>query len=134
MFLKFLMKYLNGKYYVEVNQKKYLNTPMVYNVSQKQKEPKSVGVHYHDISDAQAARNQKVIKNENDESEVKPNPKGKSNKKQKIAEKPKLDIECPLCRNRNWIEFDSTFEFDINKQKHQIDEKKLGKMRFFLRD
>ena len=75
----------------------------------------------------QIRKNQKVIENQNDELEVKPYPK---TKKRKINEKPKVDIECPSCKQRSWIEFDKSYfcqnsEFIVNKQKHKRDEKVL---------
>ena len=51
----------------------------------------------------------------------------------------KTDIECPSCKNHNWIELDkgyfcSNCEENINKLKQQIDKKYLKKLKKSLRD
>ena len=45
---------------------------------------------------------------------------------------------CPICKQKNWIDFDIDYvcgtdecEFNINKQKHQIDKKVLRQRRNF---
>ena len=79
----------------------------------------------------------KFKKNQNDGIEVNFYPKHKV--KQKV-EKPKIDKQCPQCKQSNWIEFDrrkycSICEQIIKKQKHKIDKKKyLDGIRNFLRD
>ena len=73
------------------------------------------------------AKNQKVIKNDNDQLIVKSYPK----KKQPIIHQPKFkQPNCPFCKQNNWLEFDKGYccknsEYIINKQKHQIDKKKV---------
>ena len=65
----------------------------------------------------------------NIELEVKSFPKPEANKKQKI-EMPKIDVECPSCKQRHWIEFDKgqqgwNCDIIIKKQKHQVDTKAI---------
>ena len=67
-------------------------------------------------------RNQKVIKNDNDQLIVKNYPKNKN--KQSIIQQQLPN--CPSCKRNNWLEFDKGYycrncEYIINKQKHQID-------------
>ena len=70
-------------------------------------------------------KNQKVIKNENDELIVKNYPKKYLPTQQQ--QKFKLP-DCPSCKRNNWLEFYKGYycqncEYFINKQKHQIDRK-----------
>ena len=78
-------------------------------------------------------KNQKVIKNDNDELIVKNYPKNKQPIIQQQKFKPP---NCPSCKLNNWLEFDTGYyckncEYIINKQKHQIDEKVLRQDRNF---
>ena len=80
---------------------------------------------YQVQNDTKIRRNQKVIKNDNDQLIVKTYPK---NKKQSIIQQ-KLP-NCPSCKRNTWIEFDKGYyctncEYIINKQKHQIDKQVL---------
>ena len=73
-------------------------------------------------------KNQKVIKTVNDELIVKNYPQ----KKQTVIQKSKLKLlNCPSCKRNNWVENDKGWfcqicEYNINKQKHQIDKMVLG--------
>ena len=70
-------------------------------------------------------KNQKAIKNDNDELIVKNYPK----KKQPIQQQPKnKPPNCPSCTRKNWLEVDKGYycqncEIIIDKPKHQIDKK-----------
>ena len=56
--------------------------------------------------ETQSSKNQKVIKNLNDELEVKSYPIRKSIEKEKV-EKPKINLPfCPWCNLKNWFDFD----------------------------
>ena len=77
-------------------------------------------------------RNQKVIKNDNDQLVVKNYPKNKN--KQPIIQKQLPN--CPSCKRNNWLEFDKGYyckkcEYTIKKQKHQVDKKVLRQDRDF---
>ena len=78
-------------------------------------------------NETQIRRNQKVIKNDNDELIVKNYPKNK----QPIIQQQKFKLpNCPSCKQNTWLEFDKGYyctncEYIINKQKHQIDKKVL---------
>ena len=119
------MKYLNGEYYVEVKDKRFLIHPTENIILRKGDEPKSLRTQYQIQNETQIRKNQKVIKNDNDELIVKNYPKNKN--KQPIFQQPKLP-NCPSCKQNNWLEFDKCYycrncEYIINKQKHQIDKK-----------
>ena len=54
----------------------------------------------------------------------------KENQTKNLIEKPKIDVEYPSCKQRNWIEFDKGYycpncENFFNRPKHQIGEKVL---------
>ena len=80
-------------------------------------------------------KNQKVIKNDNDELVVKNYPKNKNN--EPIIQQQKLKPpNCPTCKQNNWFEFDKGYyctncEYIINKPRHQIDKKVLRQDRDF---
>ena len=117
------MKYLDGKYYVEVKDKRYLIHPTENIILRKRDPPTSLRTQYQIQNDTQIRKNQKVIKDNNGELIVKNYPK----KKQPIIQKPKFQPpNCPTCKQNNWLEFDKGYyctncEYIINKQKHQID-------------
>ena len=78
-------------------------------------------------------KNQKVIRNDNNELIVKNYPKNKQPIIQQQKFKPP---HCPSCKQNNWLVFDKCYyckncEFIINKQKHQIDKKVLRQERDF---
>ena len=118
------MKYLNGEYYVEVKDKRYQIHPTENIIFRKRDPPKSLRTQYQVQNETQIRRNQKVIKNDNDELVVKNYPKNKN--KQPIIQKQLPN--CPNCKQNTWLEFDKGFycqncEYIINKQKHEIDKK-----------
>ena len=125
------MKYLNGEYYVEVKDHRYKFHPTENIILRKRDPPKALRTQYQVQNDTQIRRNQKVIKNDNDQLIVKNYPKNK----QPIIQQPKLP-NCPSCKLNNWLESDKGYyckncEFIINKQKHQIDKKVLRQGRDF---
>ena len=86
---------------------------------------------YQVQNETQIRRNQKVIKNENNQLIVKNYPKNK----QPIIQEQEIklpSINCAQCGRRLWKKIDRGFychgcEYIINKQKHQIDKKVLRK-------
>ena len=77
-------------------------------------------------------RNQKVIKNDNDQLVVKNYTKNKN--KQPIIQQQLPN--CPSCKRNNWLEFDKGYyckhcEYIINKQRHQIDKQVSRKDKVF---
>ena len=91
-------------------------------------EPKSLRTQYQIQNETKIRRNQKVIKNDNNQLEVKKFPKSKN--KQTIQQQKFKPLNCPSCKRNNWFEFDKGFycencEYIINKQKHQINKKVL---------
>ena len=99
------MKYLNGKYYVKVKDKSVYHSSRGGRNSKRTETTKifenSISYYYYYTIKEKS----KNFQNENDELGVKFYPKRK--KKQKF-EKPKLDVECPICRSRKWIDFDKS--------------------------
>ena len=65
------MKYLSGQYYVEVKDKRYRIHPTENIILRKRDSPQSIRTQYHVRNETQIRRNQKVIKNDNDQSVVK---------------------------------------------------------------
>ena len=123
------MKYLNGDYYVEVKDHRYKIHPTENIILRKRDPPKSLRTQYQVQNETQIRRNQKVIKNDNDQLMVKNYPKNKN--KQPIIQQRKIKPpNCPNCKQNTWLEFDKGYyctncENIINKQKHQIDKKVL---------
>ena len=119
------MKYLNGEYYVEVKDHRYKIHPTENNIFRKRNPPTTLGTQYQVQNETQIRRNQKVIKNENDQLIV----KNYSKNKQPIIQQQKFKPpNCPSCKQNIWLEFDKGYyctncEYIINKQKHQIDKK-----------
>ena len=118
------MKYLNDNYYVEVKDKRFLIHPTENIILRLRDPPKSLRTQYQVQNETQIRKNQKVIKNDNDELIVKNYPKNKN--KQPIIQKQLPN--CPSCKQNTWLEFDKGYyctncEYIINKQKHEIDKK-----------
>ena len=118
------MKYLNGEYFVEVKDHRYKIHPTENIILRKREEPKSLRTQYQVQNETRIRRNQKVIKNDNDQLVVKNYPKNK----QPIIQKQLPN--CPSCKQNDWLEFDKGYycqncEYIINKQKHQIDKQVL---------
>ena len=117
------MKYLNGEFYVEVKSYRYKIHPTEKTILRKQVEPKSLRTQYQVQNGTQIRRNQKVIKNDNDELTV----KNHSRNKQPIQQQQKLKPpNCPSCKRNIRSKFDKSYkcrncEYKIDKQKHQID-------------
>ena len=126
------MKYLNGENYVEVKGDRYKIHPTEKIILSKRDEPKSVRSQYQVQNETQIRKNQKVIKNDNNQLIVNNYPKNKN-------EQPIIQQQlpnCPSCERNNWLELDKGYyckncEFIINKQKHQIDKNILRQDRNF---
>ena len=124
------MKYINGEYYVEVKDHRYKIHQTENIILRKRDEPKSLRTQYQVQNDTRIRKNQKVIKNDNDQLIVKNYPKNKQpNIQQQLP-------NCPSCKQNIWFEFDKSYyctncEFIINKQKHQIDKNLLRQDRDF---
>ena len=69
------MKYLNGEYYVEVKDHRYRIHPTENNILRKRDPPKSLRTQYQVQNETQIRKNQKVIKNYNNQLVVKNYPK-----------------------------------------------------------
>ena len=124
------MKYLNGENYVEVKDHRYKNHPTENIILRKRDPPTSLRTQYQIKNEIKLRRNQKVIKNDNDQLIVKNYPKNK----QPIIQQQLPN--CPSCKRNNWSEFDKGYyckncEFNINKQKHQIDKNTFRQDRDF---
>ena len=84
------MKFLNGNYYVEVKDHRYRIHPTENVILRFRDEPKSLRTQYQVQNNTQIRKNQKVIKNENDEIIVEKYPKNKQPIIQQPKFKPKL--------------------------------------------
>ena len=123
------MKYLNGEYYVEVKDHRYRIHPTEIITLRKREPPTSLRTQYQVQNETQIRRNQKVIKNDNNQL-VKNYPKIN----QPIIQKQLPN--CPSCKRNIWLEFEKGYycrncEYIINKQKHQIDKKILRQEKDF---
>ena len=121
------MKYLNDEYCVEDKDHRYKIHPTENIILRKRNPPQSLRTQYQVQNETQIRKNQKVIKNDNNELLVKNYPKNKPPIIQQSKFKPP---NCLKCKRHNWLEFYMGFycqncEYNINKQKHQIDKKVL---------
>ena len=121
------MKYLNGEYHVEVKDHRYKIHPIENIILRKRDPPSSLRTQYQVQNETKIRRNQKVIKNDNDQLVVKNYPKNEQPIIQQQKFKPP---NCPSCKQNIWLELDKGYycinwEYIINKQKHQIDKKVL---------
>ena len=71
------MKYLNGNYYVEVKDHRYIIHPTENIILRKRDPPTSLRTQYQVQNETQIRKNQKVIKNDNNQIIVKSYPKNK---------------------------------------------------------
>ena len=130
------MKYLDGDYYVELKDHRYKIHQTENIILRKRNPPTSLRTQYQVQNETHIRKNEKVIRNDNDELIVKNYPK----KKQPTQQQPKFKLpNCPRCKRNNWLEFNKGFycqncEYIIDKPKHQIDRKFVDKIRFFLVD
>ena len=119
------MKYFNGEYYVEVKDHRYKIHPTENIILRKLDPPLSLRTQHQLQNETQIRKNQKVVRNNINELEVKNYPKNKQPIIQQQKFKPP---NCPSCKRTNWLELDKrgycqNFEYIFNKQKHQIDKK-----------
>ena len=108
---------------MEVRDHRYKIHPSENNFLRKRDPPTSLRTQYQVQNNTQIRRNQKVIKNDDDQLVVKNYPKNK----QPTIQQPKFQPpNCPNCKRNNWLEFDKSYycqncEIIINNQIHQID-------------
>ena len=100
------MKYLDGNFYVEVEDHQYRIHPTENIILRLREEPKALRTEYQVQNETQIGKNQKVIKNDNKQLEVINFPKNK----QPIIHQPKFELpNCPSCKQNNWLEFDKGY-------------------------
>ena len=100
------MKYL-GQYDVEVKDHRYKIHPTENIILRLRYPPLSLRTQYQVQNETQIRKNQKVIKNDNNELEVKNYPK---NNNLPIIQQPKFKPpNCPSCKQNNWLEFDKGY-------------------------
>ena len=127
------MKYLEGFYYVEVKDHRHRIHPTENIIFRLPDSPNSLRTQYKVQFEAQIRKNQKVIRDGKNELIVKNYPKIK----QPIIQQRKFKLpSCPCCRRKVWLEFDEGYfrqycEYNINKQKHQIEKKIVGQDHHF---
>ena len=117
------MKYLIGNYYVEVKDHRYKIQPTEKIILRKRDPPTSLRTQYQVQNETQIRKNQKVIRNDNNQLIVKNYPK---NKQPIIHQQKFKPPNCPSCKQNDWLEFDKGYyctncEHIINKQKRQMD-------------
>ena len=127
------MKHLDGEDYVEVGDHRYKIHPTENIILRKRDPPTSLRTQYQIQNETQIRRNQKVIRNDDDQLIVENYPK---NKKPNIQQQKFKPPNCPSCKQNIWLEFDKgcyckNCEYIINKQKHQIDKQVLRQDRDF---
>ena len=86
------MTFLQGKCYTEVEDKRYFVYPTESKILRERKEPTKLRTQNQVMIETLIGGNQKAIKIQIDEMEVKSYPKNEI--KQKV-EKTKVDVECP---------------------------------------
>ena len=91
------MKYLNGENYVEVKDHPYKIHPTENIILRKRDEPKPLRAQYQVQNETQIRKNQKVVKNDNDELIVKDYTKNKQPTQQQPKFKP---TNCLSCKNK----------------------------------
>ena len=122
------MKYFDGQFYLEVKDHRYKIHPTDNNILLKGLPPKSLRTQYQVQNETQIKKNQKIIRNNNNESDVKNYPKIKQ---PVIQQQPKFKPpDCLSCKRNIWLEIDGDYycqncEYIFNEQKHQIDKKVL---------
>ena len=89
------MKYLNGEYHVEVKDHRYKIHPTENIISRKRDPLTSLRTQYQVQNETRIRRNQKVIKNDNDQLIVKNYPKNEQPIIQQQKFKPP---NCPSCK------------------------------------
>ena len=100
------MKYLNVGYYVEVKDDRHKIHPTENIILRNRDPPKHLRTKYQVQNNNQIRKNEKFIKNDNDELLVKIYP----NNKQPIFQQPKYKPpNCPSCKRSNWLEFDKGY-------------------------
>ena len=98
------MKFLIGQYYVKVKDKRYRIHPTENNILRELDPPKSLRTQNQVQNETQIRKNQKVIRNEKNELEVKNYPKNKQ-----PIQKPKIKSpNCLSCKRNIWLEYDES--------------------------
>ena len=101
------MKFFNGDYYVEVKDHRYKIHTTEKFILRKPDRPISLRTQYQKQNETQIRKNQKVIKNDNDELLVRNFPK---NKQPITHQQPKFKPQnCPNCKGQNWLDFDKGY-------------------------
>ena len=121
------MKNPNGQNYKEIKDKRYRIHPAEDIILGDRDPSKSLRGQHQVQKETQMSKNQKVIRNNNNELEVKEFPKSK----QPLIQHQQLKIKppnCPSFKRKNWLVFSKgyycqTCEYNFNKQKHQVDKK-----------
>ena len=106
LFVNIHMKYLNSEYYVEVKDHRYRIHPTESIILRKGDPQTSLRTQYQVENETQIMKNQKVIRNNNDEMIVKNYPKNK----QSITQQPTFTLpNCPKCKRNNCLEFNKSY-------------------------
>ena len=89
------MKYLNGEYYVEVKDHRYMIHPTENIILRKRNPPTSLRTQYQVQNETQIRKNQKVIKNDDNQLVIKNYPKNNQPNSQQLIIQKQLQIVHP---------------------------------------
>ena len=128
------MKYLVGNYYIGVKDHRYRIHPTEKILLRLCDEPKSLRTRYQVQNETQIRRNQKIIKNDNNQVVVRVYPKSNQPNSPQPKFKPP---NCPKCKQNISLKLDKGFyckncEYIINKQKYHLDTKVFRQDHDFL--
>ena len=101
---------LNGRYYIEVKDKRYSIHPSENIILKLREEPKTLRTQYQVQNETHTRKNQKGIRNDNNELVVENYPKKKQPSQQQPKTKPP---DCPSCKRNIWIELDKGYYCQI---------------------
>ena len=100
------MKYLNSEYYVEVRDHRYKIHPPEKITLRTRDPPTSLRTQCPFQNETQIRKNQKVVRDDNNELVIKNYPK---NKQPNIQQQKYKLPNCPSCKQNMWLEFDKGF-------------------------
>ena len=117
------MKHLNDEHYVEKNDQRYRIQPTENIILRKLNPPPSLRTQYQVENETQIKKNQKVVRDDNNDLVVEKYPK---TIQPNIQQRKKNLPSCSSCKRNTWLQFDEgcycqNCEHIINKHKHQID-------------
>ena len=105
LFVNIKKNYIDGSYYVEVKDHRYIVHQTEKIILRENNLPTSSRTQYQVQNETRIWKNQKVIKNDNGELEVENYPKNEKPLIQNQQRNFKLP-NCSSCKQKSWLEFD----------------------------